>query len=397
MKFSLVSQFGQEMQSLWEGYPDYVYSGEAPASSGHVPVFVYHTIRPSRFEKDLRYLQENDYKTIGMGDLKRHLSGEREAPERSVVLTFDDARSSFWRFGFPLLKHYGMKGVLFVVSGLTPTAPSVRQNLLSVWGKKQTVNEIRAIDPHDTTLCTWTELRKMYNSGHVEIESHSLLHKEVFVDTEIVDFLRPSSSFVPFDTSATAYLSPKDAPQSITPEEHYGLPLFETAPLHGGQRAWQLSSSLKQFAREQWEEISSRVTEEGERRRLLDTRWRHYDYESELRRQSASELEQEITKDISRSGALIKEHVDTDAGDHFCLPYTVGSKLSVQIMKTLGVESCAWGVLPEGRHNAPGTDPMKISRSKSDFLWRLPGEGQKSLPRIYSEKIWRRLRGNRAF
>jgi len=397
MRFSLASQLTQELRSLWEGYPDYVYSGEAPAAADHVPVFVYHTIRPSQFEKDLCYLQENDYRTIGLGELRKHLTGEGKVPERSVVLTFDDARSSFWRFGFPLLRRYGMKGVLFVISGLTPTASATRPNLCSVRNSNNTIDDIRAIDPDDTTLCTWPELSEMYNSGHVEVESHSLFHKEVFVDTEILGFLGPESSFVPFNTSATAYLSPGDTGQPLVPNEYYGLPLFQTAPLHAGKRAWEPSGDLIQFARDQWETLLSRKIEDGEWRRFLRVRWEQHDYTSGLQRQSASELKNEITDDIARARSLIKKHVDTDAGSHFCLPYTVGSELSLRVMETLGVESCCWGVLPEDRHNAPGTTPMKISRAKSDFLWRLPGRDQKSLPRIYGEKIGRRLRGDRVF
>jgi hypothetical protein len=395
MRFSLVSQIGHELRSFWSGYPEYVYSGGGPAE--HVPVFVYHTIRPSRFKADLRYLQENGYRTIGMEDLRKHLAGERRAPERSVVLTFDDARSSFWRFGFPLLRRYGMKGVLFVISGLTPTASATRPNLCSVRNSNKTIDDIRAIDPDDTTLCTWPELSEMYESGYVEVESHSLFHKEVFVDTEILDFLGPDSSFVPFNTSATAYLSAGDAGQPLVPNEYYGLPLFQTAPLHAGERAWEASGDLIRFARDQWEKLSSEKVEDGEWKRFLRTQLKQHDYASGLRRQSVSELKNEITDDIAGSRALIKENVDADAGNHFCLPYTVGSELSLCVMETLDVESCCWGVLPEDRHNAPGTTPMKISRAKSDFLWRLPGRGQKSLLRIYVEKIRRRLRGDRVF
>lgn len=397
MQFSLASQVGQELRSLWGGYPDYIYSGEPPAVAEHVPVYVYHTIQPSRFEEDLRYLQENGYRTIGMEDLGKHLTGERRAPERSVVLTFDDARSSFWRFGFPLLQRYGMKGVLFVISGLTPEASSTRQNLHSVCSSRTTEEDVREIDPDDTTLCTWPELREMYNSGYVEIESHSLFHGEVFVGTEIVDFLGPSSSFIPFDTSATAYLSPEDIGKSIVPDEYYGLPLFQMAPLHKGKRAWEPSDELMRFARSQWEKLSPEEIGKDEWEHALRTRWDHYDHVSELRRQKLSELEEEITEDIARSRALLEERVDIDAGDHFCLPYTVGSEISVRIMDTLGIESCSWGGLPEDRHNTPGTSPMMIARTKSDFLWRLPGEGQKSLARIYGEKIKRRLRGDRVF
>jgi len=397
MRFSLANQFSHELRSLWSGYPDYVYSGEAPAAVEHVPVFVYHTVRPSRFEEDLRYLRKNGYRTIGMGDLKRHLAGERQVPEQSVVLTFDDARSSFWRFGFPLLQRYGMKGVLFVISGLTPSASSTRPNLCSVWNSGKTVDDIRAIDPGDTALCTWPELREMYNSGYVEIESHSLFHKEVFVDTDILDFLGPHGSFVPYNTSATAYLSPEDAGQSIAPSEYYGLPLFQTAPLYRGRRSWKLSDDLLRFARDQWEELPAGKIENGGWRGSLRARWRQCGYMSGMQRQSMSEVKREITEDVVRSRALIKDHVDFEAGDHFCLPYTVGSEIGVHVMQTLGVESCSWGVLPDDRHNTPGTNLMRVARTKSDFLWRLPGQGQKSLARVYGEKIRRRLRGDRVF
>jgi len=397
MRFSLADQLAHELRSLLRGYPDFVYSGEPPARQGHVPVFVYHTIRPSRFEEDLRYLQENDYRTIGMRALRKHLTGERQVPKRSVVLTFDDARSSFWRFGYPLLRRFEMKGVLFVIAGLTPAASSVRQNLFSVWEGEQTANEIRAIDPDDTTLCTWPELREMYNSGYVEIESHSLFHKEVFVDTEIVDFLDPDSSFVPYNTSATAYMSLEDAGQSIVPDELYGLPVFQSAPLHEGRRAWILSDDLIRFAKDQWTDLASEEIESGGWKRSLRSWWARRNYVSELRRQSPSEMRSGIVQDIARSRALIREHVDSGAGNHFCLPYTVGSEVSLRSMEKLGVESCSWGVLSEERHNTPGTTPMKISRTKSDFLWRLPGEGQNSLLRVYGKKIGRRLRGDRVF
>lgn len=397
MRFSLTDQIGHEFRSLFYGYPDFVVSGRRSSLKGHTPVFVYHTIEPASFEQDLRFLAKNGYTTLGMEALVQHLTDQSCIPENAVVLTFDDARSSFWRFAYPLLQRYQMTGVLFVIAGLTIDASSVRDNLSSVWEGNRTLAEVRALDPDDTTLCTWPEIKAMYASGQVEVESHSLFHQEVFVGTEVTGFLGPESSYVPFQTSATAYLTARDVGTGIVAKQHYGLPLFRTAPLHSGQRAWEVPTGLRRHAKEQWENMPIEVRKSRRWQRWLHTRWDERGWLQKLCRQDASDVERSIMEDIARARALIKQTVSRDAGDHFCLPYTVGSKISIAAMEKLGVKSCSWGVVTEDRHNTVGGNPLRISRVKSDFLWRLPGEGQKSLVRIYAEKTGRRLRGLRVY
>ena len=46
----------------------------------------------------------------------------RPAPERAVVLTFDDGRGSLWSVGAPLLERRGMRGIVFLVPGRTRLA-----------------------------------------------------------------------------------------------------------------------------------------------------------------------------------------------------------------------------------------------------------------------------------
>jgi hypothetical protein len=397
MKFSIINQARTELQSILYGYPNYVYSGRVPAQIGNIPVFIYHSIEQKNFEHDLRYLSANGYTTIGLSELVPHLRGQTPVPDKAVILTFDDARSSFWRFGYPLLQRYQMRGVLFVIAGLTEDTESVRENLFSVWEGESSAEEIEAIDPKDETLCTWSEIRAMYASGWVEVESHSLFHQEVFVDTELVGFLGPETSYVPFQTPATAYLSANDVGAGIVPEKYFGLPLFRSAPLHSGQQAWDVPAGLRRRMKELWERVPAGVQQKGRWQRWLRSHWTERGWVKELRRQATSDVEQHITDDIARARALIEENVDPGAGDHFCLPYTVGSEISIAIMKKLGVKSCSWGVFPKHRHNTVGTDPMRISRIKHDFIWRLPGRGQKSLVRIYAEKLGRRLRGDKVY
>ena len=91
-----------------------------------VPVFMYHhvnwhegdlvTLSPPGFENHLRTLRERGYRTLFLEELVPILRGERAAEQPSVALTFDDGHLDNWVFAFPLLRKYGMKATLFVIT-----------------------------------------------------------------------------------------------------------------------------------------------------------------------------------------------------------------------------------------------------------------------------------------
>ncbi|QXD16201.1 polysaccharide deacetylase family protein [Rhodocaloribacter litoris] len=376
MDFTFVDQFRHELDSLLRGYPDFVYARKPEPLRGYVPVFVYHTVDPHAFEADLQFLGENGYSTVGMEELVAFLEGRQVLPDKHVVLTFDDARSSFWRYGFPLLQRYQMKGVLFVIAGLTLDAPDVRSNLRDVWEGRATLSDIERLDAEDTTLCTWPELREMYRSGWVEIESHSLFHREVFCDTRVMGILGPESSYVPYQTSVTAYLGLDDVGRGIQPSRYYGLPLFRTTSLFRGTSFWKLDI----------ERLAARSpVHPGDDLRAI------------MRYQDLTATERCIERDVIRARELLQSRVDQRAGRHFCLPYTLGSALSTRVLRRLEVPSCVWGIIPGQVYNAPGIDPLRICRLKADFIWRLPGVGRRSLTQVYRGKLRRRLEGGRVY
>ena len=49
--------------------------------------------------------------------------GTRPVPDRAIVLTFDDGRASLWTVGAPLLRRYGMTGIVFLIPGRTVSRP----------------------------------------------------------------------------------------------------------------------------------------------------------------------------------------------------------------------------------------------------------------------------------
>ena len=51
------------------------------------------------------------------------------------------------------------------------------------------------------------EISEMYMSGLVNIESHSLFHREIFRSSQILDFITPDKMFLPYNFCGSAYLS----------------------------------------------------------------------------------------------------------------------------------------------------------------------------------------------
>ena len=100
-----------------------------------VPVFMYHhinryagdlvTLTPEGFENHLRFLSEKGLQTIFLDELLEFLRGEKRFTRPAVALTFDDGHLDNWVYAFPLLKKYGVKATIFVVtSWMTEGAPA---------------------------------------------------------------------------------------------------------------------------------------------------------------------------------------------------------------------------------------------------------------------------------
>ncbi|MCD6380140.1 polysaccharide deacetylase family protein [bacterium] len=107
------------------------------------------TIRSDNFEKHLRYLDKNGYRTITMNELKLFMLGEIKINGKCVAITFDDGDRSVYKYAYPLLKKYKMNGTLFLITS------KVGQN----WD--------------NLNMSSREELCEMNESGVINIESHT--------------------------------------------------------------------------------------------------------------------------------------------------------------------------------------------------------------------------------
>jgi peptidoglycan/xylan/chitin deacetylase (PgdA/CDA1 family) len=162
-----------------------------------VPVFMYHhinrhagdlvTLTPEGFENHLRFLLEKGLQTIFLDELLEYLRGGKRFTRPAVALTFDDGHLDNWVYAFPLLKKYGVKATIFVVtSWMTEGAPRVswdpdgtpEQDLPPIPNHREG-KEMAAAGDYEGGL-RWEEARRMEESGLIDIQSHTHLHQDYF-------------------------------------------------------------------------------------------------------------------------------------------------------------------------------------------------------------------------
>lgn len=69
-----------------------------------------------QFEKQMKYLEDNDYHTLTLQEFEDFIERGRKLPEKSVLITFDDGLKSNYIYAYPILKKYQMHAVAFVIT-----------------------------------------------------------------------------------------------------------------------------------------------------------------------------------------------------------------------------------------------------------------------------------------
>ena len=129
---------------------------EPPAVENHtLYILMYHhmvedgqnyntwTITTGRFREDLQWLADNGYTCL----LPSQLAAGEPLPEKAVLITFDDGYASNYQLAFPILREFGAKAVISLIT--------------------------QHIQDRDPEFLTWDMCREMAASGLVEFGSHT--------------------------------------------------------------------------------------------------------------------------------------------------------------------------------------------------------------------------------
>ena len=112
-------------------------------------------ISEKTFEEDLQYIKNNGFETVLISDLIAFSRGEKDLPEKPILLTFDDGAYNNFLYAFPLAQKYGAK---FVFSPIAKEAERYTE-----------IKDENPIYAH----AGWEPISKMSESGLVEIQNHT--------------------------------------------------------------------------------------------------------------------------------------------------------------------------------------------------------------------------------
>jgi len=377
-------------------HPHFVWENTQNELTRHIPVFLFHTVRPDEFEEKLKFLSDNGYTTVSADDAGRIISGEDFVRPRSVMLTFDDGRKSLWSVAFPLLQKYGFKATAFINPGQVSPEYCMSPRLGDP-GLNDTLNAwIEQCDTSETPVISWQEARIMQETGVVDMQCHMDTHLRVPVKPVIETFLNPGMIeryYFKFEIP----LMPGVPPGKEGCWNQLGAPVYTSSPGHMDRPMYIEDSALRR-------ECVNYVARHGGGEFFLNRHWKgklrdivkqfKKNHGSTGKYESAGDMRKRIFDNAARAKEKIESQLQGKPVRHLSFPWGRGCGLAVRLLKEAGYLSAYWRIIPRKPLNRAGDNPFFLVRLKHDFIWRLPGKGRKSLPEIFGYKLARRLAGN---
>lgn len=146
-----------------------------------LPILMYHHISsapglvtqsPASFREQISALAHAGWTSIGTSELEAFLAGEPLPPKR-LMLSFDDGYLDNYLHAHPVLQEFGMRAVLFVVTGWIGDGPVRAQGESP--DHRECKRRIAAGEP-DSVIVRWSEIEAMQAAGTFEFHSHTHSH-----------------------------------------------------------------------------------------------------------------------------------------------------------------------------------------------------------------------------
>ncbi len=151
---------------------------------GQVPIY---SLLPEQFEAQLAFLTQAGFATLSLTEYAEIARGFRSAPEKGVVITFDDGYADTQAIAWPLATKYRIKLNLFLCTGyigeakpllMTRDGYRVAEGPGDLAGEPSRVQAHIQRFPHLWRPLGWPELRQMQTAG-VEVGFHSHSHRQL--------------------------------------------------------------------------------------------------------------------------------------------------------------------------------------------------------------------------
>jgi biofilm PGA synthesis lipoprotein PgaB len=129
-----------------------------------------YAVSPTMFVRQMDWLRNHDFHFVTVDDVLADRAGKRALPDKAVLITFDDGYRSVYEYAWPILEAWHIPAVIAVVGR---------------WQEDEGAVDFDGKTIARDRILTWGELRKMHDSGLVEIGSHSFdLHRGIEGDPQ---------------------------------------------------------------------------------------------------------------------------------------------------------------------------------------------------------------------
>ena len=148
-----------------------------------LPILMYHhvspnpglvTVSPSMFREHIQALAEAGWRSAGLDEVERFYRGEA-LPAKTCVITFDDGYLDNYVHAHPVLREFGMKAVLFVVTAWLGDGPARADKEIATPDHNRCKALIGEGNP-DAVVVRWSEVEAMIDAGTFEFHSHTHTH-----------------------------------------------------------------------------------------------------------------------------------------------------------------------------------------------------------------------------
>lgn len=149
-----------------------------------VPVLMYHHVLPKRgfiamsvddFRAQMEYIAKSGYKTLSLSEFEAFKLGKIE-PKKALLISFDDGWRDNLVYAYPILKEFGLKATIFVITEWVELASNQKRGSFAPKDHKSFLADIR-LGILDSIL-SWDELDSMRDV--FDIASHSHSHRDFY-------------------------------------------------------------------------------------------------------------------------------------------------------------------------------------------------------------------------
>lgn len=339
------------------------------------PVLYFHSVAPGRFENwalsfltmdlarfedQMRYLKEKNYRSIYLDEWLSIRHGEKTPKGNEICLTFDDGLLDNWVYVFPIAKKYGMRITLFVCPELVDPGDHVRPNFDDVEAGRCSASDLNGLGN-----LSWGELRHMQASGYADVQSHTMSHAKYPISDRLRGFYY--GGFEGFYPILNSY-KPEEKPFYMNDPGFgkrlpQGAPLFEeTSSVVARKRTINpefMEACAALAARYDLSEEEQRERYEAEARHLYD----QYHHENQLITavESFSEFIPRMEYEVIESRRILEEKLGKPV-QFLCWPHGDNSKGAHAIAKEAGYLATTAGKMTGENHQ-----PDRIPRIGTDW------------------------------